>query len=93
MGKVILIVLLVVAAVFWLRHKALAQRDRRSGGMAGGASGGEAGGAASTQGQSEKMVACVRCCVHLPQREAVRGASGALYCGVEHRVLAKDAPP
>ena len=43
MGKVILIVLLVVAAVFWLRHKALAQRTRRGTSPASGAARGQAG--------------------------------------------------
>ena len=43
MGKVVLIVLLVVAAVFWLRHKALAQRTRRGTSPASGAARGQAG--------------------------------------------------
>lgn len=114
MGKVILIILLVVAAVFWLRHKALAQRARRGTGAAGGAARGQAdgssgdgantagsakgapnarsqssGGAADTL-RGENMVACVRCSVNVPQREAVQGASGRQYCGAEHRALAKD---
>lgn len=103
MGKVILIILLVVAAVFWLRHKALAQRGGRSDGAADGATRGGApadgdpnaqqpqgaAGAASTL-QGEKMVACVRCNVNVPQREAVQGASGKHYCGGEHRALARD---
>lgn len=107
MGKVILIILLVVVAVFWLRHKALAQRGKRSSGAADGATPGGApahgdanagdpnaqphstAGAARTL-QGEKMIACVRCNVNVPQREAVQGASGGLYCGIEHRALARD---
>ncbi len=102
MGKVILIILLVVVAVFWLRHKALAQRGGRSSGVADGAARGGApadgdpnaqpqgaAGAASTL-QGEKMVACVRCNVNVPQCEAVQGASGKHYCGGEHRALARD---
>ena len=42
MGKIILIILLVVAAVFWLRHQALAQRGGRSSGAADGATRGDA---------------------------------------------------
>lgn len=102
MGKIILIILLVVAAVFWLRHQALAQRGGRSSGAADGATRGDApaagdpnappqgeAGAASTL-RGEKMVACVRCNVNVPQREAVQGASGKLYCGGEHRASARD---
>ncbi len=113
MGKVILIILLVVAAVFWLRHKALAQRTRHGTSPGSGAARGQAGessdsgsnAAGSANGapdarskggggadtlQGENMVACVRCSVNVPQREAVQGASGRQYCGAEHRALAKD---
>lgn len=105
MGKLLLIVLLVVIAVFWLRHKALAQRRGGSASGRGAAPGADAGaagapphGAAGAAGatavlKSEKMVACARCGLNVPQPEAVPGASGRLYCGSEHRVLARDELP
>ena len=111
MGKLLLIVLLVVIAVFWLRHKALAQRRGGSASGRGAAPGADAGaagappqgaagaaGAAEAAGatavlKSEKMVACARCGLNVPQPEAVPGASGRLYCGSEHRVLARDELP
>ena len=105
MGKVLLIVLLVVVAVFWLRHKALAQRGGGSASGRGAVPGADAGaagapphgaaGAAGATGvlKSEKMVACVRCGLNVPQHEAVPGASGSLYCGGEHRLLARDELP
>lgn len=34
----------------------------------------------------QPMVRCAVCSVHLPQAEALSGASGRLYCSHEHRI-------
>ncbi len=50
----------------------------------------EAGETASERGappaEIEQMVACVRCGLHVPESEGVRGAGG-FYCSEEHRRL------
>ena len=74
MGRLIVLVLLVVLAV-WLIRRAL----RAS-----------AGESANRVGQDpsvqQPLVACARCGVHLPRAEA-RESGGRLYCGEEHARL------
>lgn len=82
MGKVLLIVLIALALVFWLRHK-VTQR-----GGSGDAKSTPPAGAA----KSEKMVMCAHCSVYLPGHEAIAGASGKPYCDAAHRALARDDP-
>jgi uncharacterized protein len=74
MGRLIVLVLLVVVAV-WLVRRAL--RDR----------GGETRlrERAESAGQ---LVRCAHCGVHLPRAEA-RDAGGLLYCSEEHARLGK----
>jgi uncharacterized protein len=36
------------------------------------------------------MLACAHCGTHLPESEAIKGASG-VYCSLEHRRLAEPA--
>ena len=35
----------------------------------------------------ERMVACARCGVHLPESEALEGGDGKRFCSEEHRRL------
>ena len=92
MGKVVLMVLLVVVAVFWLRHQALGRRGRHRDAAAqppdrdaAGATGGP-----RTDQPVETMVSCARCGLNVPQRESVTGQSGQPYCSREHRALAGE---
>jgi uncharacterized protein len=73
MGRLIVVVVLVVLAV-WLIRRAL-----RSAG---------ASQPAQTKSSNEvaDLVRCARCGVHLPRGEA-RQADGVLYCGEEHARL------
>jgi uncharacterized protein len=41
---------------------------------------------------TQDMVRCAHCGIHLPRDEAVRGEKG-LYCGTEHRLAAQDRTP
>ena len=36
---------------------------------------------------SERMVACARCGVHLPESESLEGDAGGRFCSEEHRRL------
>ena len=76
MGRLIVLVLLVVLAV-WLIRRAL----RASAGES--ARQGRVGQDPSVQ---QPLVACARCGVHLPRAEA-RESRGRLYCGEEHARL------
>jgi uncharacterized protein len=72
MGRVVVLILLVVLAV-WLIRRALrastgAQQVRKEG------------------PDQQDLVRCARCGVHLPRAEA-REAGGQLYCGEEHARL------
>jgi uncharacterized protein len=71
MGRLIVLILLVVLAV-WLIRRALR-----------GSTKGKAQGKPPVQGD---LVACARCGVHLPRAEA-HLAAGLLYCGEEHARL------
>ncbi len=71
MGRLIVLVLIVVLAV-WLIRRALR------------ASAGES--AKQEPSVQQPLVACARCGVHLPRAEA-RESGGRLYCGEEHARL------
>jgi uncharacterized protein len=72
MGKLALLVLVVVALVFWLRFQAGGRRTKAA--------------PEAKQGASiETMVECMQCGVHLPLAEAVTGTSGKMYCSVAHQ--------
>jgi uncharacterized protein len=71
MGRLIVLILLVVFAV-WLIRRALR-----------GSTTGKTQGKPPVQGD---LVACARCGVHLPRAEA-HLAAGLLYCGEEHARL------
>ena len=71
MGKLLVLILLVVLAV-WLVRRAL--RASRSGEVS------------EQQPLQQDLVRCARCGVHLPRSEA-RQADGLLYCGEEHARL------
>ena len=72
MGRLIVLILLVVLAV-WLIRRALKASRTSQGPQS----------KAPVQGD---LVACARCGVHLPRTEA-RLAGGLLYCGEEHARL------
>jgi len=73
MGRLVVLVLLVVLAV-WLIRRALrtttTRQDPRS----------------KPASEIGDLVRCARCGVHLPRAEA-REAGGRLYCGEEHARL------
>jgi uncharacterized protein len=71
MGRLIVLILLVVLAV-WLIRRALRSSTTR-----------KTQDKPPVQGD---LVACARCGVHLPRAEA-RLAGGLLYCGEEHARL------
>jgi uncharacterized protein len=72
MGRLLVLILLVVLAV-WLVRRALRGK----------ATAGEAKKQAEARGE---LVRCAHCGVHLPRSEA-RQAGGALYCSDEHARL------
>ena len=78
MGRLLVLVLLVVAAV-WLIRRALRAPDRNPDSSAPGSN-------ADASGESEELVRCTRCGVLLPRGEA-RSAGGALYCTEDHARL------
>ena len=72
MGRLIVLLLLAVVAVWYLRRVV-----RRFEGEEGERRGG---------GAAPDLVSCARCGVHVPRPEA-REAGGALYCSEEHARL------
>ena len=77
MGRLLVLIVLVIAAV-WLVKRALrnaARRDDR----------GDAGTPPATAA-SEELVRCAHCGLLLPRGEA-RQVGGAIYCGEEHSRL------
>jgi uncharacterized protein len=76
MGRLIVLVLLVVAAV-WLIRRALRRLDPGSEGH-------------KKDGVQGDLVSCAHCGVHLPRSEA-RASEGALYCSEEHARLGPGA--
>jgi uncharacterized protein len=74
MGRLLVLILLVVLAV-WLVRRALRGKTTKS----------EVGKQAASRG---KLVQCAYCGVHLPGGEA-RAAAGELYCSDEHARLGK----
>ena len=72
MGRLLVLVLLAVVAV-WLIRRAL-RAPRRSGADQ------------APPGAPEELVRCAHCGVHLPRAEA-HAAAGALYCSDQHAQL------
>ncbi|MCX7892383.1 MAG: PP0621 family protein [Burkholderiales bacterium] len=72
MGRLVLIVLIVLAVIFLVRGF-----GRRRGGGAG---------AAQTPARGERMVQCAHCGVFVPEAGAVE-SGGRHYCSDEHRRL------
>jgi uncharacterized protein len=73
MGRLLVLVVLVVAAV-WLIRRALR------------APGKDTTEVPKEQGRADELVGCARCGLLLPRAEA-RAASGGLYCTEEHARL------
>jgi uncharacterized protein len=71
MGKLLVLILLVVLAV-WLVQRALRAGNRQA--------------PQSKPPEVGDLVRCARCGVHLPRSEA-RQAEGLLFCGEEHARL------
>jgi uncharacterized protein len=73
MGRLVVVVILVVLAVWLIRRALRAARFNQP---------------PQTKSSNEggDLVRCARCGVHLPRGEA-REAGGALYCGEEHARL------
>lgn len=84
MARVLVLLLVVGALVWWLARRSRPER-------------GDASGAVPPSPEPsavahEAMVVCATCGVHLPRGEAVGGeAGGAVYCCAEHRP-ARPAP-
>jgi uncharacterized protein len=74
MGKLLVLIVLVVAGV-WLVKRALRSAERK-----------DDAGRASTPPASEELVRCAHCALLLPRGEA-RQAGGAIYCSEEHAKL------
>jgi len=79
MGRLLVLVVLAVLAV-WLIRRAMLQASRARDGQAGG---GAAAPADKTQGD---LVKCAHCGTHLPLAEA-RAVGDRLYCSDEHARL------
>ena len=73
MGRLIVLILLVVLAVWLIRRALRASTKGRDA-------------QAKPPGEIGELVRCARCGVHLPRAEA-RLAGGLLYCGEEHARL------
>jgi uncharacterized protein len=88
MAKLVLLVVLVIVVVAWLRGLRRVQPPREP---EGGVPPAQAPGAPRVE--SEAMVSCAQCGVHLPRSEAVTGRLG-VYCGEAHRLVhERSAPP
>ena len=74
MGRLVVLILLVVAAV-WLVRRALRSPAPRQG-------------MGQKPASADELVACAHCGMHLPRAEARPGAGG-LYCSEEHARLGK----
>ena len=71
MGKLFVLILLVVLAVWLIRRALRAAHPRKP---------------AEKSPLQQDLVRCARCGVHLPRSEA-RQADGLLFCGEEHARL------
>jgi uncharacterized protein len=78
MGRLLVLVLIVVLAV-WLIRRAL--RPPRS-----------KDGSAPPKTAAGELVSCARCGLNLPREEA-RESSGALFCSEEHARLGRGGTP
>ena len=75
MGKLVVLILLVVVAV-WLVRRALRAANPPD--------------PAQGRPIQQDLVACARCGLHLPRSEA-RESAGELYCGEEHARLGRGS--
>lgn len=81
MGKLALLVIAVIAALLWFRHKAGAEaRANRTRSSAG---------SPPERAQVQRMVQCANCGVHLPSGEALLDTQGEAYCSHAHRNAGK----
>lgn len=74
MGRLLVLILLVVAAVWLVRRALRSQAAKQVMGQ--------------KPANADELVACAHCGVHLPRAEA-RPAAGGLYCSDEHARLGK----
>ncbi len=73
MSRLLVLILLVVAAIWLVKRSLLAKHGTTP---------------RQSAGTPEELVACAHCGVHLPRAEA-RAAAGGLYCSEEHARLGK----
>lgn len=78
MGRLLVLILLVVAAVWLVRRALRSAAPRRD----------VADKSPPSAVTGDELVACAHCGVHLPRAEA-RPAAGGLYCSEEHARLGK----
>ncbi len=71
--KYLLILLVILAVVWFLRASARGRGHRDSKRR-------------SSKEHAQPMVECARCGVHLPASEAVMGSEGRAYCSEAHRL-------
>ena len=76
MGRLLVLVVLVVAAVWLIRRALRAPGERKE----------SAGERQEALKEADELVRCARCDLLLPRAEA-RAAAGALYCTEEHARL------
>lgn len=81
MGKLALLVIAVIAALLWFRHKAGAEaRGTRTRSSAN----------SPPEGAPvQRMVQCAKCGVHLPSSEALLDTQGEAFCSHAHRNAGK----
>jgi uncharacterized protein len=88
--KWLLVLLVVLAGVWWLRHSGRARSRPSSPDKSADPSSRQR--SASAQIDPQLMARCAHCGVHLPQIDAIHGPRGE-YCSVEHRQLHEAANP
>lgn len=79
MGRLLILVLIVLLAAWWLYGRATRLRDKQ-------AQRPKPGDKAAPPAAVQDMVACAHCGVHLPRDEAVLDGARS-YCGQPHRLL------
>jgi len=76
--KYLLLILIVLALLWWVRRQTGASASRTSG--------------AAQPKPQEPMLACAHCGLHIPRGEALPGRGG-VFCGEAHRAAYEKAHP
>lgn len=88
--KWLLVLLVVLAGVWWLRQSGRSGSGSSTPGKAANPSRGQR--SATAQADPQLMARCAHCGVHLPQSDAIHGPRGD-YCCAEHRQQHEAATP